>query len=127
MERYTETDIGISSNYGAPTVVPNSRKQKRNGGHPLLSNIAATFSCFDTSQFARLFAREPKRLRWRRMEDSVQKLQAEVVDLLRKQVEALELDAEGGLTDEERNEYYERQERIRDLDAKISEPPDQAA
>ncbi len=110
MERYTETDIGISSNYGAPTVVPNSRKQKRNGGHPLLSNIAATFSCFDTSQFARLFAREPKRLRWRRMEDSVQKLQAEFVDLLRKQVEALELDAYVGLTDE-----------------KISEPPDQAA
>ena len=73
------------------------------------------------------FAREPKRLRWRRMEDSVQKLQAEFVDLLRKQVEALELDAYVGLTDEERNEYYERQERIRDLDAKISEPPDQAA
>ena len=126
MERYTETDIGISSNYGAAPVVPNSRKQNETVRH-LLSNKAATFSCFDTSQFARLFAREPKRLRWRRMEDSVQKLQAEFVDLLRKQVEALELDAYVGLTDEERNEYYERQERIRDLDAKISEPPDQAA
>jgi len=77
--------------------------------------------------FARLFAREPKRLRWRLMEDSVQKLQAEFVDLLRKQVEALELDAYVGLTDEERSEYYERQERIRDLDAKISDPSDRAA
>ena len=127
MERYTETEIVISSNYRAPTVVPNSRKQKRKGVHPFLSNKAATFSCFDTSQFARLFAREPKPLRWRRMEDSVKKLQAEFVDLLRKQVEALELDAYVGLTDEERSEYYERQERIRDLDARMSEPSDRAA
>src|SRR6266853_782534 len=96
-------------------------------GHPLLSNGAATFARFDTSQFARLFAREPKPLRWRRMEDSVQKLQAEFVDLLRKQVEALELDAYVGLTDDERNEYYERQERIRDLDAKMSGSSDRVA
>src|SRR6266853_5600387 len=93
----------------------------------LLSNKAATFFCFNTSQFARLFAREPRRLRWRRMEDSVQKLQAEFVDLLRKQVEALELDAYVGLTDEERSEYYERQERIRDLDAKMSGSSDRVA
>jgi len=96
-------------------------------GHPLLSNRAATFSCFDTSQFARLFAREPKPLRWTRMEDSVKKLQAEFVDLLRKQVEALELDAYVGLTEEERGKYYERQERIRDLDAKMSESSDRVA
>jgi len=61
------------------------------------------------------------------MEDSVKKLQAEFVDLLRKQVEALELDAYVGLTDEERGEYHERQERIRDLDAKLSESSDRAA
>jgi hypothetical protein len=61
------------------------------------------------------------------MEDSVKRLQAEFVDLLRKQVEALELDAYVGLTDEERSEYYERQELIRDLDAKMSEPSDRAA
>ena len=67
------------------------------------------------------------RLRWRRMEDSVKKLQAEFVDLLRKQVEALELNAYVGLTDDERGEYYERQERIRDLDAKMSESSDRAA
>ena len=61
------------------------------------------------------------------MEDSVKKLQAEFVDLLRKQVEALELDTYVGLTDKERSEYYKRQERIRDLDAKMSEPSDRAA
>jgi len=61
------------------------------------------------------------------MEDSVKRLQAEFVDLLRKQVEALELDAYVGLTDEERSEYSGRQERIRDLDAKMSEPSDRAA
>ena len=61
------------------------------------------------------------------MEDSVKKLQAEFVDLLRKQVEALELDAYVGLTDDERSEYYGRQEHIRDLDAKLSESSDRAA
>ncbi len=61
------------------------------------------------------------------MEQSVKDLQTEFVDLLRKQVEALELDAYVGLTDEERSEYYERQERIRDLEAKLSEFSDRAA
>jgi hypothetical protein len=61
------------------------------------------------------------------MESSVKKLQAEFVDLLRKQVEALELDTYVGLTDKERSEYYKRQERIRDLDAKMNEPSDLAA
>ena len=61
------------------------------------------------------------------MESSVKKLQAEFVDLLRKQVEALELDTYVGLTDKERSEYYKRQERIRDLDAKMNEPSDRAA
>jgi len=36
------------------------------------------------------------------MVDSVKELQVEFVDLLRKQVEALELEAYVGLTDEER-------------------------
>jgi hypothetical protein len=53
-------------------------------------------------------------------------LQVEFVDLLRKQVEALELEAYVGLTDEERSEYYERQERIRDLDAQMSQSSDGA-
>ena len=61
------------------------------------------------------------------MESSIKKLQAEFVDLLRKQVEALELDTYVGLTEEERSEYYKRQERIRDLDAKMGEPPDRVA
>jgi hypothetical protein len=125
---YADTDIVISSNYGGTHSRAKWQKTKtERWGYPLLPNKAATFSCFDTSQFARLFAREPKPLRWRRMEDSVKKLQAEFVDLLRKQVEALELDAYVGLTDEERSEYYERQERIRDLDAKMSESSDRAA
>ena len=61
------------------------------------------------------------------MEDYVKELHAEFIDLLRKQVEALELDTYVGLTDEERNEYYERQERIRDLDVRMSESSDRAA
>jgi len=61
------------------------------------------------------------------MEDSAKELRAEFVELLRKQVEALELEAYVGLTDEERSEYYERQERIRDLDAQMSQPSDRAA
>jgi hypothetical protein len=61
------------------------------------------------------------------MEASVEQLQAEFVDLLRKQVEALELDAYVGLTDAERSEYYKRQERICDLSAKMSMSSDLAA
>ena len=61
------------------------------------------------------------------MEDYVKELHAEFIDLLRKQVEALELDTYVGLTDEERNEYYERQERIRDLDVRMSKSADRAA
>jgi len=61
------------------------------------------------------------------MVDSVKELQVEFVDLLRKQVEALELEAYVGLTDEERSEYYERQERICDLDAQMRQSSDRAA
>jgi len=61
------------------------------------------------------------------MEDSAKELHVEFVDLLRKQVEALELEAYVGLTDEERSEYYERQEHIRDLDAQMSQSSDRAA
>ena len=61
------------------------------------------------------------------MEDYVKELHAEFIDLLQKQVEALELDTYVGLTDEERNEYYERQERIRDLDVRMSKSSDRAA
>jgi len=39
----------------------------------------------------------------------------------------LELEAYVGLTDEERSEYNERQERIRDLDAQMSQSSDRAA
>jgi hypothetical protein len=60
------------------------------------------------------------------MVDSVKELQVEFVDLLRKQVEALEVEAYVGLTDEERSEYYERQERIRDLDGQMSQSSDGA-
>src|SRR5882724_6514736 len=63
----------------------------------------------------------------RPMEDSAKALHVEFVDLLRKQVEALELEAYVGLTDEERSEYYERQERIRDLETQMSQPSDRAA
>ena len=61
------------------------------------------------------------------MEDSVKELQEEFIELLRKQVKALELETYVGLTDEERSEYQERQERIRELDAKMNESSDRAA
>jgi hypothetical protein len=95
--------------------------------HPLLSNKSGNFLFLEYIPVCAPLRRKPKPLPWRRMENFVKKLQAEFVDLLRKQVEALELDAYVGLTDEERSEYYERQERIRDLDARMSEPSDRAA
>ncbi len=51
----------------------------------------------------------------------------ELFDLLRKQIEALELDAYVGLTDGERSEYYKRRERIRDLEAKMGQSSDRVA
>ena len=61
------------------------------------------------------------------MQDTVEGLQNEFVDLLRKQVEALELDAYVGLTEIERSEYYKRQERILELDAKLGKSSNSAA
>jgi hypothetical protein len=61
------------------------------------------------------------------MEDSVKALQEEFIELLRKQVEALELETYVGLTDEERSEYHDRQDRIRDLDVKMNASSDRAA
>ncbi len=61
------------------------------------------------------------------MEDRVEELRAEFVDLLQKQVAALELDAYVGLTDAERREYFKRQKRIRDLDAELGQFSDSAA
>jgi hypothetical protein len=51
--------------------------------------------------------------------DGIEQLRAELVKLLRKQVEALELETYVGLTDAEHREYYSRQERIRDLRASL--------
>jgi hypothetical protein len=61
------------------------------------------------------------------MEDRVEQLRAEFVDLLQKQVDALELEAYVGLTDSERLEYSKRQKRIRDLDTELSKFSDSAA
>jgi len=61
------------------------------------------------------------------MEDRVEGLRAEFVELLQKQVAALELDAYVGLTEAERREYSERQKRIRDLDAELGQLSDSAA
>jgi hypothetical protein len=52
-------------------------------------------------------------------DDRIKQLRAELVNLLRKQVEALELETYVGLTDTELREFYKRQERIRDLKASL--------
>jgi hypothetical protein len=49
----------------------------------------------------------------------IEQLRTEFVNLLQKQVEALELDIYVGLTDAELHEYHQRQERIRDLKASL--------
>ena len=59
------------------------------------------------------------------MEGRIEELHAKLVDLLHKQVDALELEIYVGLTDAERSEYQKRQESIRDLDVKISRSLDQ--
>jgi hypothetical protein len=55
-------------------------------------------------------------------DDSVKQLRGELVKLLQKQVEALELETYVGLTDAELREYYTRQDRIRDLKASLYPP-----
>ena len=60
------------------------------------------------------------------MDYSFEDLEAEFLDLLRKQVEALELDAYVGMTNAERSDYYKRQQRIRELDARMRMPSDAA-
>lgn len=52
-------------------------------------------------------------------DDSIEQLRAELVSLLQKQVEALEVETYVGLTDAELREYDQRQERIRDLDGSL--------
>ena len=61
------------------------------------------------------------------MENRIEELRSEFVSLLQKQVDALELETYVGLTDGERREYEKRQERIRDLSAKIGKLSDSAA
>jgi hypothetical protein len=53
-------------------------------------------------------------------DDSIEQLRAALVNLLQKQVEALELETYVGLTDAELREFYKRQEGIRDLKASLS-------
>jgi hypothetical protein len=55
-------------------------------------------------------------------DDSVEKLRAELVNLLQRQVEALELETYVGLTDAELCEFYRRQARIRDVKASLYPP-----
>jgi hypothetical protein len=55
-------------------------------------------------------------------DESVKHLRVELVKLLQKQVEALELETYVGLTDAELREYYTRQDRIRDLKASLYPP-----
>jgi hypothetical protein len=52
-------------------------------------------------------------------DDSIEQRRAELVSLLQKQVEALEVETYVGLTDAELCEYDKRQERIRDLDGSL--------
>jgi hypothetical protein len=60
------------------------------------------------------------------MEDHRVEELREFVNLLQKQVEALELETYVGLTDAEQREYYSRQERIRGLEASL-DPPSEGA
>lgn len=63
----------------------------------------------------------------RRMKERIEELKAELVDLLQRQIEALELEIYVGLTEGERHEYSKRQLRIRELDAEIGRSLDSAA
>jgi hypothetical protein len=54
-----------------------------------------------------------------------QELRVEFVNLLRRQIEALELDAFVGLTEAEQCEYDSRQQRIRDLEERIRKTSDE--
>jgi hypothetical protein len=58
---------------------------------------------------------------------NIERLREEFVELLREQIEALELETYVGLTDAEQRDYVRRQERIRELDATISRASKSAA
>jgi hypothetical protein len=53
------------------------------------------------------------------LEARIEELQAEFVDLLQKQVQALELESYVGLTDAEWRQYHKRQDRLRDVEASL--------
>jgi hypothetical protein len=48
-----------------------------------------------------------------------EEIQAEMIQLLKQQTEAVEKEVFGGLTDTEEQEYRERKERISDLQTKL--------
>jgi hypothetical protein len=52
-------------------------------------------------------------------DDVIEQLRAELITLLQKQVEALELETYVGLTDSELREYHKRQKRIHNLKASL--------
>ena len=72
--------------------------------------------------FALLRPEPPLHRRHQMRNDSVEQLRVELVNLLQRQVEALELETYVGLTDAELREFYNRQERIRDLKAGLGPP-----
>jgi len=53
--------------------------------------------------------------------EELEKIRTELLALLRKQIEALELDTFVGLSDLERYEYDARHDRIRELNAKLGQ------
>jgi hypothetical protein len=55
--------------------------------------------------------------------DSIDRLRAELLNLLQQQVEALEVEIYVGLTDRELREFCKRQGRIRDLKASLYPQP----
>ena len=48
-----------------------------------------------------------------------EEIQAEMIQLLKQQTEAVEKEVFGGLTDTEEHEYSERKERISELQSKL--------
>jgi hypothetical protein len=55
-------------------------------------------------------------------DESVEQLRTELVNLLQRQVEALELETYVGLTDPELREFYKRQERLSDVNSSLYPP-----
>src|ERR1700680_4529426 len=97
------------------------RGSMRNTRVCVVSHMYASFAILCLA-FTFIFCRLPLR-RERGLLMKGEEIQAEMIQLLKQQTEAVEKEVFGGLTDTEEQEYSERKERISELQTKLHIKP----